>query len=375
MGTRKKLEARLGEDALQSLYTLRNIVLAVVAALAVGSVFVAIMGVNPLSAYYQLLIQPFTSIYSIGEVLAKATPLIIVGVGVAFAANCGLNNLGGEGQLYMGALGMVLVATSRLGAALGPWCVPLGMLLGAIFGAVWGGIAGWFKAYIRSNEIITTLMLNYIAVQFIAFLVHGPIREVGALMPATAMIPENMRLLRLFPGTRAHIGILIALACVLLYWVVLKRTRFGYNLRVVGKSALAASYTGVNSARYYFYSMCIAGAFAGLAGAIELCGVQFRLIESMVSGIGLTGMVVALVGLLNPIGIIAAGLLMSCLTAGAEVMQVASGVPVTLVNILQGLIVIFVLYSFSFKRKIKMSGTDAPTALSKKPASNAAKGG
>lgn len=348
--------------------TIRKLVLvfcAVVAALLIGSLFILALGVNPLSAYQQLLIRPFSSLKSFGEVIAKATPLIIVAVGVAFAAKCGNNNLGGEGQLYIGALGMILVGTSNWGMALGVWAVPIGLLASMLFGGIWGGIAGYFKAYFRSSELITTLMLNYIAIELTAYLVHGPLMEPGGVNPQSAAIPKEMRFMKLIQGSRAHIGIFIALACVVLYAVVLRYTKTGYNLRVVGISRRAAEYSGVNPPRYLFMSMVTAGVFAGLAGGVGLCGVQYRFQEGMFSGIGITGMVVALLGLLSPVGIVVAAFLMSGLSAGAEIMQVASGVPVTLVSILQGMIVLFVLLSFSIKprkKKIK-SAAESPALM------------
>ena len=329
------------------------VVCAVVAALLVGSLFILALGVNPLSAYYQLLIRPFSSLKSFGEVIAKATPLIIVAVGVAFAAKGGNNNLGGEGQLYVGALGMILVGTSKWGMALGVWAVPIGLLASMVFGGIWGGIAGYFKAYFGSSELSSTLMLNYIAIELTAYLVHGPLMEAGGVNPQSAAIPKVMRFFKLIPGSRANIGIFIALACVVLYAVVLRHTKVGYNLRVVGISHRAAEYSGVNPPRYLFLSMVTAGVFAGFAGGVGLCGVQYRFQEGMFSGIGITGMVVALLGLLSPVGIVVAAFLMSGLSAGAEIMQVASGVPVTLVSILQGMIVLFVLLSFSIKPRKK----------------------
>lgn len=330
--------------------TLGLIIVSIIAALLIGAIFVSMVGVNPLDAYYYLIIRPYTTTLGLGELLTKATPLIIVGIGVAFAATGGSNNLGGEGQMYVGTLGAILLATSGFGQSLGAWAIPLGMLAGAIFGAIWGGFAGFMKAYYGSNELIVTLLLNYVALQLIAYLVHGPMMEPGGVNPQTAAIDASMRLPKLWTGTRAHIGLFIALASVLLYWFVRKYTVFGYNLRVVGSSPKAARYAGCNVKLYRMLSMVIAGGFAGLAGAVEIFGVQNRLIEGICESMGITGMVVALIGCLNPVGIVAAALMMAGLDTGAEKMQVACGVPVTLVDILQGIIVLFILFSFSFNK-------------------------
>lgn len=329
--------------------TLLLIVLSIVAALLIGAIFVAIVNVNPLEAFQYLLIKPFATSLGIGEVITKAIPLIIVGVGVAFAANGGCNNLGGEGQMYVGAIGMILFCTSPLGDAMGALAVPFGMLCAMLFGAVWGGFAGYMKAYYGSNELIVTLLLNYVALQLVAYLVHGPMMEYGGVNPQSEAIDRAMRLPKLITGSRAHMGLFIAVACILVYWLVRKYTQFGYNLRVVGKSLRAASYAGCNIKRYQFVSMLIAGAFSGLAAAVEIAGVQYRLIEGICEGMGISGMVVALIGMLNPAGIVLAALLLATLDTGAELMQVALPVPVTLVDILQGIIVLLLLTSLSFK--------------------------
>lgn len=283
-----------------TLRTLGLIVVSILAALLIGAVFVSFVGVSPLDAYYYMIIRPYSTQLGIGEVITKAIPLVIVGVGVAFAATGGCNNLGGEGQMYVGTLGAILFATSALGRYLGFWAIPAGMLAGALFGAIWGGFAGFMKAYYGSNELIVTLMLNYVALQLIAYLVHGPIMEAGGVNPQSAAISESMKLAKLWTGTRAHVGIFIAAACVLLYWFVRKYTKFGYKLRIVGKSPKAAQYAGCNVKFYRFISMVLAGGFAGLAGAVEIFGVQYRLIEGICAGMGITGMVVALIGCLNP---------------------------------------------------------------------------
>lgn len=347
---RAGMARRLGQtDFLATARKLGMVLVAILFALMIGAVFVSFVGVSPLEAYYYMIIRPYTTTLGLGEIVTKAIPLIIVGIGVAFAATGGCNNLGGEGQMYVGTLGSVLIATSTLGQSMGIFAIPAGMLIGALFGAFWGGFAGFMKAYYGSNELIVTIMLNYVALQLVAYLVHGPIMEPGGVNPQSAAISASARLPKLISGTRAHVGIFIAIACVLVFWFVRKYTRFGYNLRVVGKSPKAAQYAGLNVKRYRFMAMLLAGGFAGLAGAVEIFGVQYRLIEGICEGMGITGMVVALIGCLNPAGIVAAAVMMAGLDAGAEKMQISCGVPVTLVDILQGIIVLFILVSFSMK--------------------------
>lgn len=350
-------------DFISTLRKLGLVLAAIILALLIGAIFVSFVGKDPLEAYYYMIVRPYTTRLGFGEIITKATPLIIVGVGVAFAAVGGCNNLGGEGQMYVGTLGAILVATSSLGNSLGAFAIPAGLLAGALFGAIWGGFAGFMKAYYGSNELIVTIMLNYVALQLVAYLVHGPIMEAGGVNPQSASVSTAAQLPKLISGTRAHVGLFIALACVLVYWFVCKYTQFGYNLRIVGKSPKAAQYAGCNVKRYRFLSMVLAGGFAGLAGAVEIFGVQYRLIEGICEGMGITGMVVALIGCLNPVGLVAAAVMMAGLDAGAEKMQISCGVPVTLVDILQGIIVLFILVSFSLKvanvRKSKKGGKTA----------------
>lgn len=342
-------EKKFDLSGMYALRTLGMIAISIVLALLVGAVFISIVGVSPLEAYEYLLLKPYSTSLGFGEVITKAIPLIIVGVGVAFAATGGCNNLGGEGQMYVGTLGAILVATSGFGEALGFWALPVGMLTGVIFGAIWGGFAGFMRAYYGSNELIVTLMLNYVSTYLISFMVHGPIMEHAGVNPQSEAVPEIMRMGKLWTGTRAHWGVLIAAACILIYWFVKKYTRFGYNLRIVGKSPKAAQYAGCNVKLYKLLSMALAGGFAGLAGAVEIFGVQYRLIEGICDGMGVTGMVVALIGCLNPIGIVVSAMMLAGLDAGAEKMQISCGVPVTLVDILQGIIVLFILVSFSYR--------------------------
>ena len=352
MKNARKLKNRLWDEKFQDgLQKILMIALAAILSLVIGSFFILSKGVNPLEAYRRLLISPYTSLGNIGEILVKVTPVLIVAVGVAFAGKAKLTNLGGEGQLYMGALGGLLIAVSPAGKLPAPVALILGMLAGAAFGALWGGIAGLFKAKFKANEIITSLLLNYIAVQLIGFLVHGPLREPKGLMPQSARIPSAMELPRLFKGMRAHTGILIALFCVVVLFIVIGRTSFGYNLRVLGGSTRAAAYSGINAGSYYIRVMLLSGGFAGFAGAIEVYGVQYRLLEGMAGSYGFTGVVVALLGFMHPLGIAVAAFLMSGLTVGAEIAQVSTGVPVTLVSVLQGMIVLFVLWGLSVKRK------------------------
>lgn len=322
------------------------ILAAVFAALAVGAVFLLILGINPLEAYFYLLLRPFRSLSSIGEISIKLTPILLTATGVSYAFRAKLSNLGGEGQICLGAIGMTVVGVSGLGAALGGWSVPVGILAGALFGALWAGIAGVIKTVFRASEIITTLMLNYLAVQLLSYCVYYPLRDPVGNIPQSAKLTATLP--RLFGGSRMNAGILIAVAGLLVYAVVIDRTRFGYRLRVLGGSVPAATYAGIRKDRYYLLAMCISGLYTGAAGAIEVVGTQTRLLEGLAGSYGFDGVVAALLGMLHPVGVALSSVLLAALNSGAETMQVKTGVSSLFVNVLEALIVLFILLGMSY---------------------------
>jgi simple sugar transport system permease protein len=315
---------------------------AVALALLVGSLFIAIAGASPFEAYRFLLLGAFSRAYNLGEILVKATPLVIIGTGIALAFRGGLINLGGDGQFQVGALAAILVSLGL--AKVAPWVVfPLGTVAAIAAGAFWGGIAGVFKSKLGANEVITTIMLNYVALQILSYAVHGPLKEPGGFLPQTPLVCRSAQLPLILSGTRVHLGVLIGLACLVLYAVVLGKTVFGYHVRVMGGSLRAAYYGGVNISAYTAGLLALSGAFGGLAGAVEVFGVHHRVLEGICPGYGFTALVVALLGRLHPLGMGLAALFLSVLAVGVNVMQVAVEVPVALVYIIQGLIMLFFL--------------------------------
>jgi simple sugar transport system permease protein len=311
----------------------------VAAAMLAGSVFILTVGANPLQAYYYMLIRPMTSIASLGEVSMYFTPLLLVGIGVSFSFHAKLSNLGGEGQMLLGALGMTLMGVSPAGGILGVWSLPAGILLGIVLGALWAAIAGFFKVRFHASEIIITLMLNYVAEQAISYLVFYPLRS-GA-EPQSAKIVESLP--KLYASSRMNWGVVIALALAVFYGIIVRRTRFGYRLRALGGSEKAAVYSGVRKDLYYFSAMVISGAFCGLAGAIQISGNTMRLMEGVAGDFGFSGIVVAMLGTLHPVGIVIASLFMALLSAGSVTMQVKTGIPTSFTSVLEALIVLFVL--------------------------------
>jgi simple sugar transport system permease protein len=334
-------------------------VLATLAALAVGAVMLFLLGANPLEAYKALWDGAFGSSNAFAETLVKATPLLLVALGICISFRGDVINIGGEGQMIVGA-----IAATWVGLTFTDWpgwtIIPLAMLVGFLGGALWGGIPGFFKAYFNVNEILSTVMMNAIAVQLMNFLLRGPMidpsqAELASKIPQTARLIEAFRLLRWAP-TRLHIGALIAVILAILVYILLWRTTIGYRIRAVGQNAHASRYAGINVKRYIVLSLLLSGAFAGLAGAIQVYGVNYRMItdgssSGFTGSAGFNGIVAALFGQLHPIWSIPASVLFGALLVGANSMQRVVQVPSALVIALNGLVVVFVVSSEIWRRR------------------------
>lgn len=310
-------------------------VFATIAALAVGAVMLFLLNVNPIEAYKAMWDGAFGSPNSIAETLVKATPLLLVGIGICISFRGDVINIGGEGQMIVGAIMATLVGltfTSWPG-----WLVILvAMLMGFLGGAIWGGIPGYLKAHFGVNEILSTVMMNAIAVQLMNFLLRGPMidpsqAELASKIPQTARLLEAFRLLRWAP-TRLHLGFLIAVILAFVVYILLWRTTLGYRIRAVGQNPHAARYAGINVKRHIVMALLLSGAFAGLAGAVQVYGVNYRMItDGSASGFtgsaGFNGIVAALFGQLHPIGTIPASVFFGALLVGANEIQRVVQVP------------------------------------------------
>jgi simple sugar transport system permease protein len=327
--------------------------LAVLTAVAAGSLFMLANGYDPLAAYGGLLDGALGSPRAVARSLLNAVPLIFAGLSVAFAFKGGLFNIGGEGQLFLGAVAAAGVGVSLAGLP-APLHLTLAVLAGFLAGALWGGLAGALKAYTGAHEVITTIMLNYIAIVFTGWLVSqggegqvpGPLRDPDPLniVPRTAQVLESARLPVLFSLGRepVHAGLILALlAAAFIGWLVW-RTTFGFALRMVGLNPFAGRYAGVNVARTTWLTLAIAGGLAGLAGAVETLGRNYYFAPNFNVGYGFDSIAVALLGRNHPFGVILAALLFGILDAGATRMQLAAGVPSEIIQIVQGLVLVFV---------------------------------
>lgn len=334
-------------------------VIATLAALAVGAVMLLLLGANPLKAYGALWVGAFGSTNAFAETLVKATPLLLVALGICISFRGDVINIGGEGQMIIGAIFATWVGLTLTG--LPGWLViVLAMLAGFIGGGIWGGIPGFLKAYFNVNEILSTVMMNAIAVQFMNFMLRGPMidpsqAELASKIPQTARLLEAFRLPRWTP-TRLHLGALIAVILAILVYILLWRTTLGYRIRAVGQNPNASRYAGINVKRHVVLALLLSGAFAGMAGAIQVYGVNYRMItDGSASGFtgsaGFNGIVAALFGQLHPIWSIPASILFGALLVGANSMQRVVQVPSALVIALNGLVVVFVVSSEIWRRR------------------------
>lgn len=324
-------------------------------ALAVGVVFILLAKGNPVTAYGVMLSGPFASKFGFSETLVRCTPLLLVGLGIIISFRTGILNIGGEGQILMGAVTAAAIALTfpEIPTIL---LLPLVLLGGAAAGGLWGGLAGWLKAKLAVNEILSTVMLNQIAAQLYLFFIRIFLIDpqevaMGTGVPQTALIESSLWLDRLIPGTRLHTGFLLAVVLAILVYVFLWRTTTGYRMRAVGEGPEAARYAGINVEKYLVLAMFLGGGFAGLAGAVEVVGLHHRALEDISAGYGFSGIVAALFGRLHPLGVIPASILFGALILGADMMQRAVSIPSAIVMVMQGLIILFIVSADLLLRK------------------------
>ncbi len=322
---------------------------AIVLALLIGGIIIWLAGGEPLRSYEHILKAAFGSLGVINDTLVKATPLILIGVACALAFRMRLWNIGAEGQFYMGAWGASAVVLVPILPPETPriLMLPAMMLAGFVCGALWGFIPGILKARLNVNEIITTLMLNYIALSWVLYWVFGAWSEGGFQMspmfPKTAWMPRLTDYAARFPilgGLTLHLGFIIAVIAAVLVWFVLNRSRWGYEIRLIGDNPRAAHYAGVDLVRNTVLAMMLSGGLAGLAGMSEIAGVVHRLQGAISPGYGFTGIIIAWLANLNPLAVIPVSILFGGLIlAGREIQP--SGIP----RMLQGIILFCVIAS------------------------------
>ena len=347
--------------------------LSLVAALLLGAIMMLALGANPITGYNALIVGAFDGSYALGSTAVRAAPLLLVAVGICVAFRANVFNIGGEGQLAMGGL-----ASSATALALPNLpsieLIPLVLLAGAAGGAAWGAIPGAFKAYFNVNEILSTIMLNLVAVQIMNWLLAGPMvdktqNSTYGLIPETRLLPRASWLPILIPNTQLHLGVLIAVVVAVGVWVLIYRTSFGFRIQAVGLSRDASRYAGMPVKRTMTLAMTISGAMCGLAGALLVFGsISHRMVTDgsltwFTGSDGFNGIVVALFGALNPLWTIISAFLFGGLLVGGDALQVATGVPADMVTALEGLVVVFVV-SLEYMRR-RSRTTSSPSRRSR----------
>ncbi|MBF8377893.1 ABC transporter permease [Alicyclobacillus mali] len=328
---------------------LRSILLPVAAslvAIVIGAILVAALGYHPLSVYASLVSGAFGSPVNIGNTLTASLPLIIIGLGIAISFQSGLFNIGADGQYWMGATAAAWVGyhfTSLPGVLHMILCLVAGMIAGALWAAV---IPGLTKAFVGAHEVITTMMMSYIAILFARYLIEGGPMQQKGYIPQSPPIAPNTQFPYFAQGFQqaqlSPISIVITVIAVAAAWFLLYKTTLGFSLRSVGLNARAARYAGIGVKSSIVTALGLSGLFAGLAGSVQMLGVDHQLLDGFSSNYGYTAIVVALLARNNPIGVVIAGLFFGALTTGGQNMQIASNVPASLTDVLTGLIIFFV---------------------------------
>jgi simple sugar transport system permease protein len=307
-------------------------------------------GADPLAAFGALAKGSLGSTRAIADTLVRATPLILTGLATALAFRARLWNIGAEGQVFAGAM-FAFWCQSALGTAPAYVQVPVIVLGGLCGGALFGALAGVLKARFQVDEVIATVMLNYIIVYVLSLLLQqGPWTEPGGFFEQTAIVPEQAKLPILIDKTRLHLGFVLALALAAILDVLLRRSPLGYEIRGAGSNLRALEFQGVNAGRLVLVVFALSGALAGLAGAFEVYGVHYRLKSGTLGGIGYAGIIIAILGQLSPRGVVVAALLFGALLSGSTLMQIKTGVPSALIYAIEAIILMFFLVAWAVSR-------------------------
>ncbi len=348
------LEARGQPSALM---TWLSPVIAIVITLIVGAIMFSFMGLEPLNALYVYFVQPLTNAYQLQELVVKATPLILIGIGLSVCFLSNNWNIGAEGQFVMGGIAGSWVALTFYGME-GFWILPLMMIAGAIGGLLWALLPAFFKARFNANEILTSLMLTYVALQILDYLVRGPFRDPdGFNFPESRLFSPSATMPLLTDGGRMHLGAVFAIIAAIAVAILLWRTIKGFEVKVSGEAPRAARFAGFSEKGMIYFSLLLSGALAGLAGISEVAGPIGQLLPVISPGYGFTAIIVAFLGRLNPIGVIFAGLLLALTYIGGENAQILLQVPGDATGVFQGILLFFILACDTLiKYRVKITG-------------------
>lgn len=330
-------------------WMMENICIATIT-LIVAAVLVLLAGASPIAACQMFFNGIFGNINGIGEVFVKATPLILTGLGCSVAFRTGFFNIGAEGQFYVGAMAAAWVALN-VTAVPGMARILLAVLAGFLFGGIWALIAAMLKAKLGISETIVTIMLNYIGINLLGIAVRTFMMDPKGSVPQSAKLDASVTLLRFLKPTRIHTGIFIAIGAVILVWFLMEKTTLGYQIKVVGFNQRAAACNGISVVRNIVLSAALSGGLAGIAGAVEVLGVQKKLLEGISGGCGYTAILITLLAGNRPFGVLITAILFATLSVGANSMQRQLGIPSAIVDFLIGMIVLLILARELFHKK------------------------
>ena len=320
-------------------------IIAVFLTLLTGMVMFRLMGTDPLQALEAFFIEPISTMDGIAELLVKAAPLILIAIGLSIGFQANVWNIGAEGQLTIGALfgGSLALVFYELET---PFLIPAMLLAGTFGGMVWAAIPALLKTRFNTNEILTSLMLTYVALLILSYLIHGPLRDPdGFNFPESRLFHNSALMPVLVEGTRLHIGILIALGVAIFAWLFIFKHMIGFQIRVVGLAPAAASFAGFKQKKLIWLALVISGGTAGLAGVIEVAGPIGQIVPVISPGYGFTAIIVAFLGRLHPIGVIFSGLLMALTYLGGDSAQITMNLPNAVTGVFQGMLLFFLLAS------------------------------
>jgi ABC-type uncharacterized transport system permease subunit len=320
-------------------------VAAVVVTIIITLIFVFWAKKDPIQTYYYFLISPFTNKISLVELLVKATPLFLTGAAVTFAFTSGYYNIGAEGQMMAGATVCAFLGLQLKGIS--PWGgIPLMILGGFVGGVLWALVPALLKVRLKVDEVVTTLLMNSIVLFFISYLLNGPWRNPITMWPQSPDIDPGTIFPKLIPRTRLHMGFIIGLVVIAIIWFLIYRSALGLKMRAVGSNLEAARFAGVDVPRTMLISALVSGGIAGLAGGSELAGLQFHLIEQLSSGLGYSGVIVAMLGALNPVGVVLAALFLGLIDTGSQAVSLKVGVPVFFGQLVEASLLLVTLAMF-----------------------------
>lgn len=318
-------------------------VLAIALTFLAASILFVFTGANPFLAFYYIFLGAFGNPLLMIETLVRASPILLVSLGLAISFRCKVWNIGAEGQLYMGAM-MGTIMALYIGESF--FTMPISIIFSILGGMAWAAVPAFMKAWLGINEVITTFLMNYVAINLVQWLLAFPFKSPETLFPESSRIPYSAIFPIIINHTRFHLGILITFLVVLpLIYFLMMKTTFGFKLKVVGENPEAAKYSGINVSTTMFIALVLSGALAGMAGFFEVAGIQYRMRPALSPGYGYTGIVIALLGQNHPIGIALASIFIAAIINGASTMSRILNQPQGIVDFIQGMLIIMVLAS------------------------------